>query len=83
MPLAALAGGMAVLPVPVELEPLLPEDVPDEPIEPEDGLVEEDPGVVLELSAVLLQPASASAAVKASVAAVPVFSVNAYISVFL
>jgi len=77
VPLAALAGGMAVLPVPVELEPLLPEDVPD------DGLVEEDPGVVVELSAVLLQPASANTAVKASAAAVPVFSVNAYISVFL
>jgi len=86
VPLAALAGGMDVLPVPVELEPLLPEDVPDdEPVEPVDGLVEEDeeePGVVVELSAALLQPDNASAAVRASAAAEPVFSVNAYISMF-
>jgi hypothetical protein len=71
---------MVVLPVPVELEPVLPEDVPDEPIEPEDGLDEDDPGVVFELSAVLLQPANASAAARASAAAVPVFSVDAYMS---
>ena len=68
-----------VLPLPIEPEPMEPE-----PIEPVDGLVEEDPGVAgVELSAVLLQPASASAAAKASAAAVPVFSVDAFISVFL
>lgn len=82
MPLAPLAGGMAVLP-PIEPDPVLP-DVPDEPVEPVDGLVEEDPGlVVAELSAVLLQPPNARAATKASAAAVPVFSVDAYILVFL
>ena len=70
-------------PLPIDPEPVLP-DVPDEPIEPLEGLVEEDPGVVVvELSAALLQPASASAAAKASAAAVPVFSVDACISVFL
>jgi len=70
-------------PLPIDPEPVLP-DVPDEPIEPVEGLVEEDPGVVVvELSAALLQPASASAAAKASAAAVPVFSVDACISVFL
>ena len=70
---------LPVLPVPIEPEPMEPE-----PIEPVDGLVEEDPGVAgVELSAVLLQPASASAAAKASAAAVPVFSVDAFISVFL
>lgn len=85
---------MAVLPVipdelPIEPEPVLP-DVPDEPVVPEepvdplDGLVEDDPGVVApELSAGLLQPASANAAASASVAAMPVFSVCACISVFL
>ena len=90
MPLAALAGGIEVLPVvpdvPDELPlPIEPEpEVPDEPVEPVDGLVEEDPGVAgVELSAVLLQPASASAAARASAAAVPVFSVDAFISVFL
>ena len=70
---------LPVLPLPIEPEPMEPE-----PIEPVDGLVEEDPGVAgVELSAVLLQPASASAAAKASAAAVPVFSVDAFISVFL
>ena len=53
------------------------------PVEPVDGLVEEDPGVVLVVSAVLLHPASASAAVRASATAVAVFNVDAYISVFL
>ena len=87
-PLAPLAGGMAVLPVvpdelPMELEPVLP-DVPGEPVEPVEGLVEEDPGVVVPvLSAALLQPASANAATSASAAAVPVFSVCACMSVFL
>ena len=81
MPLAPLAGGMAA-PPPTELEPVLL------PVEPVDGLVdgrvEEDPGVVaVELSAVLLQPANANAATRASAAAVPVFSVDACISVFL
>ena len=74
-----------MLPLPIEPvpEPVVP-DVPDEPVEPVDGLVEDEPGVVVvELSAVLLQPASASAAARASAAAVPVFSVDAYISVFL
>ena len=72
-----------VLPLPIEPEPVVP-DVPDEPVEPVDGLVEEDPGVAgVDLSAVLLQPASASAAARASAAAVPVFSVDAFISVFL
>ena len=80
VPLAALAGGMAELPVepeepPIEPEPVLPE-VPDDPIEPVAGLVgEEDPGVVVPaLSAVLLQPASAKAAASESAATVPVFS---------
>lgn len=68
------------LPLPIEPEPV----VPDVPVEPVEGLVEEVPGVVVvELSAVLLQPVSASAAARASAAAVPVFSVDAYISVFL
>jgi hypothetical protein len=54
------------------------------PVEPVEGLVEEDPGVVgVELSAVLLQPDNASAAARASAAAVTVFSVDACISVFL
>ena len=84
--LALLAGGMAVLPVlpdelPIEPEPELPDD-PVEPDEP-DGLVEEDPGVVVpELSAALLQPASANTPASAS-AAVVVFSVGACISSFL
>ena len=88
MPLAPLAGGLAVLPVvpeelPIEPEPVLP-DVPDEPVEPPDGLVEDDPGVVVpELSAGLLQPASANAAASARAAEKPVFSVCACISVFL
>ncbi|WP_426144617.1 hypothetical protein [Polaromonas sp. DSR2-3-2] len=70
---------LPLLPLPIGPEPMEPE-----PIEPVDGLVEEDPGVAgVELSAVLLQPASASAAAKASAAAVPVFSVDAFISVFL
>lgn len=69
-----------VLPLPIEPEPV----EPDDPVEPVDGLVEEDPGVAgVELSAVLLQPASASAAARASAAAVPVFSVDAFISIFL
>lgn len=88
--LAALAGGMAVLPVvpeelPIEPEPVLPDvpEEPGEPVDPLDGLVEEVPGVVLpELSAVLLQPASASAAASESAAMVPVFSVGAYIYKF-
>ena len=72
-----------VLPLPIEPEPVVP-DVPDEPVEPVDGLVEEEPGIAgVELSAVLLQPASASAAARASAAAVPVFSDDAFISVFL
>ena len=72
-----------MLPLPIEPEPVVP-DVPAEPVEPVEGLVEEDPGVVeVELSAVLLQPASASAAARASAAAIPVFSVDAFISVFL
>ncbi len=66
--LAVLAGGMAV--------PLLL------PVEPVDGLVEEDPGVVLVVSVVLLHPASASAT-RASATAVPVFNVDACIAVFL
>lgn len=53
------------------------------PVEPVDGLVEEDPGVVLVVSAVLLHPASASAAARASATAVAVLNVGAYISVFL
>ena len=59
-------------------EPVL---LPVEPVEGlVDGLVEEEPGVVaVELSAVLLQPANASAAARASAAAVPVFSVDACI----
>jgi hypothetical protein len=83
------------LPLPIEPEPEVPDEpvelplpvepnpvAPDEPVEPVDGLVEEDPGVVpVELSAVLLQPVSASAAARASPAAVPVFNVDAYISV--
>jgi hypothetical protein len=74
------------LPLPAAPDPVVPEE-PVEPVEPVDGLVEEDPedpGVVpVELSAVLLQPAKASAAASASAAVVPVFNVNAYISVFL
>ena len=72
-------------PLPMEPEPVLPEEPvdpvePEEPVEPVEGLVEEDPGMVpVELSAVLLQPASASAAANASAAAVPVFSVDACI----
>lgn len=63
---------------------VLPLPIEPEPVEPVAGLVEEDPGVAgVELSAVLLQPASASAAAIASAAAVPVFSVDAFISVFL
>ena len=89
--LALLAGGMAVLPVlpdelPIEPEPELPDDPvePDEPDEPVDGLVEEDPGVVVpELSAALLQPASANTPASASAAVVVVFSVGACISSFL
>ena len=70
-----------VLPLPIDPEPVVP-DVPADPVEPVEGLVEEEPGVVVaELSAVLLQPASASAAARASAAAVPVFSVDACISV--
>lgn len=67
-----------VLPLlPIEPELLLPE-VPDDPVEPVEGLVDDEPGVVvLEVSAFLLQPASASAATRASAAAVPVFSVDA------
>lgn len=59
-------------------EPVL---LPVEPVEGlVDGLVEEEPGVVaVELSAVLLQPANASAAARESAAAVPVFSVDACI----
>lgn len=68
--LAALAGGMEV-------------SLPMEPVEPVDGLVEEDPGVVLVVSAAFLHPASASAAARASATAIPVFSVGACISVFL
>jgi hypothetical protein len=76
-PLAALAGGMAE-PFPIDPDPVVP-DVPDEPM---DGLVEEVPGVlVVEVSDVLLQPERASAATRASAAAVPVFSLDAYISV--
>lgn len=53
---------------------------PVEPEEPVEGLVEEDFGVVpVELSADLLQPASAKAAANASAAAVPVFNVDACI----
>ena len=87
-PLARLAGGMAVLPdepeeLPIEPEPVLP-DEPDEPGEPLEGLVEDDPGVVApELSAALLQPESASAAASANAASVPVFSMEACMSVFL
>lgn len=68
---------MAVLPAAPEELPIEPEPVlPDDPVEPEEGLVEEDPGIVLpELSAALLQPASASAATSASAAAVPVFRI--------
>ena len=86
MPLAPLAGGIAVLPVvpeelPIEPEPVVP-GVPEEPIEPVEGLVEEDPGVVVPvLSAALLQPASANAATSASAATVPFFSVFACILV--
>jgi hypothetical protein len=51
-------------------------------MEPVDGLVEEVPGVlVVEVSAALLQPERASAATRASAAAVPVFSLDAGISV--
>ncbi|ABM36809.1 hypothetical protein Pnap_1495 [Polaromonas naphthalenivorans CJ2] len=61
--------------------------LPMEPVEPVDGLVdglvEEDPGVVLVVSAAFLHPASASAAARASATAIPVFSVGACISVFL
>lgn len=77
---------MAVPLLPIEPEPVVP-DVPDEPmepVEPVDGLVEDDPGVVVvDVSAALLHPASASAAARASAAAVPVFSVDAFISGFL
>lgn len=84
-----------VLPLPIEPEPVAPgvepepvapdePDDPAEPAEPVDGLVEEDPGAAgVELSAVLLQPASASAAARAIAAAVPVFSVDVFISVVL
>jgi len=80
---------LPVLPVEPEelpIEPELPDDPvePDEPDEPVDGLVEEDPGVVVpELSAALLQPASANAATSASAAVVAVFSVGVCISSFL
>lgn len=68
--------------LPIEPEPELPDD-PVEPDEP-DGLVEEDPGVVVpELSAALLQPASANTPASASAAVVVVFSVGACISIFL
>ncbi len=87
-----------VLPLPMEPEPVVPDEPvalplpmepePVVPVEPVDGLVdgvvEDVPGVVeVELSAVLLQPANASAAARASAAVVPVFSVDAFISVFL
>lgn len=59
---------------------VLPLPIEPEPVEPVDGLVEEDPGVAgVDLSAVLLQPASASAAARASAAAIPVFSDDAFI----
>lgn len=66
-----------VLPLPIDPEPVA------DPVEPVEGLVEEDPGVVVvvESSAVLLQPANASAAARASAVADPVFSVDACISV--
>jgi len=76
VPLAPLAGGMAEPEeLPIEPEPMLPEE-PDEPVEPVEGLVEEEePGVVVPaLSAALLQPASARAAASESAATVPVFS---------
>ena len=76
MPLAALAGGMAE-PPPIDPDP----DVPGEPMEPVDGLVEEVPGVlVVEVSDVLLQPERVSAASRTSAAAVPVLSLDACIS---
>lgn len=72
-PLAALAGGMA------EPFPIDPDPVPDEPM---GGLVEEVPGVLgVEVSDVLLQPERASAATRASAAAVPVFSLDGCIGI--
>ena len=94
--LAALAGSMAAL-LPIVPEPVVPvvpaapdefmepePVVPDEPIEPVAGLVEEGTGVTgVEVSAGLLQPDKASAATKASAAAVPVFNDEACMSSFL
>lgn len=76
-------------PVEPELLPAVPEpvvpDVPEEPVEPFEGLVEEeDEPVEPEVSSpAFLQPANDSAAARAIAKTVADFSVGAYISVSL